>query len=77
MAVVEIELDPPISLTPVYKRSSTLANQFAFPMFERGEPQLSFEGSWQFGGAETRMTEIAVDNLLAALDGKPMPHQAN
>jgi glyoxylate reductase len=24
-----------------------------------------------------RMTEIAVDNLLAALDGEPMPHQAN
>src|SRR4051794_32014116 len=24
-----------------------------------------------------KMTEIAVDNLLAALDGEPMPHQAN
>jgi hypothetical protein len=24
-----------------------------------------------------RMTEIAVDNLLAALGGEPMPHQAN
>jgi len=24
-----------------------------------------------------RMTEIAVENLLAALDGRPMPHQAN
>jgi glyoxylate reductase len=24
-----------------------------------------------------KMTELAVDNLLAALDGEPMPHQAN
>ena len=24
-----------------------------------------------------KMTEIAVDNLLAALAGEPMPHQAN
>jgi lactate dehydrogenase-like 2-hydroxyacid dehydrogenase len=24
-----------------------------------------------------KMTEIAVDNMLAALDGEPMPHQAN
>ncbi len=27
--------------------------------------------------ARERMTELAVENLLAALDGKPMPHQAN
>lgn len=27
--------------------------------------------------ARERMAELAVDNLLAALDGNPMPHQAN
>lgn len=27
--------------------------------------------------ARERMTELAVDNLLAALSGRPMPHQAN
>ncbi len=27
--------------------------------------------------ARERMAELAVDNLLAGLDGKPMPHQAN
>jgi glyoxylate reductase len=27
--------------------------------------------------ARERMADLAVDNLLAALDGKPMPHQAN
>jgi glyoxylate reductase len=27
--------------------------------------------------ARERMAEIAVENLLAALDGRPMPHQAN
>ena len=27
--------------------------------------------------ARERMAELAVENLLAALDGKPMPHQAN
>jgi phosphoglycerate dehydrogenase-like enzyme len=27
--------------------------------------------------ARERMTELAVENLLAALDGRPMPHQAN
>jgi glyoxylate reductase len=28
-------------------------------------------------GARERMTEMAVENLLAGLDGRPMPHQAN
>ena len=27
-------------------------------------------------GARHRMTDLAVDNLLAALDGRPMPHPA-
>jgi glyoxylate reductase len=27
--------------------------------------------------ARERMADLAVDNLLAALDGQPMPHQAN
>jgi glyoxylate reductase len=27
--------------------------------------------------AREQMTQLAVDNLLAALDGRPMPHQAN
>jgi glyoxylate reductase len=27
--------------------------------------------------AREKMASLAVDNLLAALDGKPMPHQAN
>ena len=27
--------------------------------------------------ARERMAELAVDNLLAGLDGRPMPHQAN
>lgn len=27
-------------------------------------------------GARARMTELAVENLLAGLDGRPMPHQA-
>src|SRR5581483_11936839 len=27
--------------------------------------------------ARERMADLAVDNLLAALDGRPMPHQAN
>jgi glyoxylate reductase len=27
--------------------------------------------------ARERMADVAVDNLLAGLDGRPMPHQAN
>jgi glyoxylate reductase len=27
--------------------------------------------------ARERMADLAVDNLLAGLDGRPMPHQAN